>query len=129
VFGAAGDIGLLAGRPWGYREYRPATGVGRSADSARDHGRLEPGCPGDPGQGSDRRRAYDEAETLLTSLLAEYPGDPALTSDLVVAYQRTGRVAAAFELLQQALEHLNRALEIKPAVATVYELRGMCRWS
>lgn len=104
---------------------------------------------------------YDEAETLLNALLADYPADPALTSDLVVVYQRTGRAAEAFELLQQglerdpdnhmynvnmgrsyadqgefeqALEYVNRALEIKPAVATVYELRGMClmelnRWS
>jgi Flp pilus assembly protein TadD len=104
---------------------------------------------------------YDEAETLLTSLLAEYPGDPTLTSDLVVVYRKTGRAAEAFRLLQQglardpnnhlynvnmgrsyadqgefeqALEHLNRALEIKPAVAPVYELRGIClmelnRWS
>jgi Flp pilus assembly protein TadD len=104
---------------------------------------------------------YDEAETLLDSLLAEYPADPALTIDLAVVYQRTGRAVEALGLLQsgverdpenhlyqlnlgrsyadqgefeQALKHLNRVLEIKPAVAEAYELRGSClmqlnRWS
>lgn len=96
---------------------------------------------------------YDEAETLLQSLLAERPGDPALTSDLAVVYQKTGRSSEALRLLQeglerdpdyplyhlrigrsyadqkefeQAVEHLDRAIEINPALAEAHELRGKC---
>lgn len=146
-------------------EGEPASFEARTSDPDPAPERSDPPTPQEtanvPGPGVSAIRVkdlidaerYDEAETLLDSLLAKYPGDPALTIDLAVVYQSTGRAVEALGLLQeglerdpdnyryhvdlgrsyagqgefeQALEHLNRALEINPGLASVYELRGMC---
>ena len=95
---------------------------------------------------------YEEAIELINKLLEEHPGDPALQSDLAVAYLKRGRVDVAFGILQEAIARepgyypfhvniarcyamkkdlpaavlsLDRALEIHPHLATAHESKGI----
>jgi len=95
---------------------------------------------------------YEEAIELINKLLEEHPGDPALQSDLAVAYLKLGRVDVAFGILEEAIARepgyypfhvniarcyamkkdlpaavrsLDRALEIHPHLATAHESRGI----
>ncbi|GAB5402144.1 MAG: serine/threonine-protein kinase [Aureliella sp.] len=75
------------------------------------------------------REAYSEAIELLTEAHAAQPDDPAITRGLAAAHQNYGSVVAgdqaepAFAARQsrEAIEHLNRALQLQIELAAVPE--------
>ncbi len=94
---------------------------------------------------------FQEAIDQLEPLRAEHPDDPALTTNLSIAYRNVGRTEEAFQLLldgletdpdffgyhlnisaayqrkgdiERALHHLDRTIEINPTLGTAYERRG-----
>ncbi len=95
---------------------------------------------------------FQEAIDQLEPLRETHPADPALTTNLSIAYRNVGRTEEAFQLLldgletdpeffgyhlnisaayqrkgdiERALHHLDRTIEINPSLGTAYERRGL----
>ncbi len=95
---------------------------------------------------------FQEAIDQLEPLRETHADDPALTTNLSIAYRNVGRTEEAFQLLldglekdpeffgyhlnisaayqrkgdiERALHHLDRTIEINPTLGTAYERRGL----